>query len=404
MTSDDQAEDARRVAAIRGYEALENIPRKDLQALVELAARVCEVPMATINLITADQQVQIATVGFAAAICSRDDSMCARVLGEREPVVVSDASQDDRWRDNPFVTGEIGNVRFYASRTLVTPEGTSIGTLCVFDEKPRTLTPDQVDSLSTLADRVVDMLELTMQAQELAESLGQVEQMRSELERSNEQLAAFAGQVSHDLRNPLASVAMSLNLLEEEMEEQAVDPMTVDLLATAQRGATRMQVLIEDLLAFARIGGELRRTPVDLGEVVAAVREDLAVPLAAADVEVAALPTVVGDRVQLHAVVQNLVANAAKFLRPGTTPEISIAARRSDDDAAWRVEIADRGTGVSAEDAVRAFEPLARLDQSVEGSGIGLATCRRVVEAHGGRIGLEPRAGGGTTAWFEIPD
>ena len=113
--------------------------------------------------------------------------------------------------------------------------------------------------------------------------------------------------------------------------------------------------------------------------------------LETATVDVDRLPRVVGDPVQLRAVLQNLVANAAKFTRPGEPARIAISAERW--DGCWRLKVVDHGIGVPPEDRERVFEPLARVDHRVEGSGIGLATVRRVIEAHAGRIGLtdDPR-------------
>ena len=102
--------DAQRVAEIGRYRVLVDPPRADLLALVEIAAQVADVPMATINLITDTEQHQIATHGFDASVCSREDSMCNVVLGAGAPVIVPDASDDARFRDNPFVTGAIGSV------------------------------------------------------------------------------------------------------------------------------------------------------------------------------------------------------------------------------------------------------------------------------------------------------
>ncbi|MBA2952229.1 GAF domain-containing sensor histidine kinase [Nocardioides sp. CGMCC 1.13656] len=382
-------QDARRVAEIGKYRVLVDPPRKDLIALTEIAAQIARVPMATINLITDDAQHQVATHGFDGAICRREDSMCNVVLDAGAPVVVPDASQDPRWRDNPFVTGEIGSVRFYATHQLTTPEGVVIGTLCVFDEQPRSLSDEQEHALVGLADRVVDLLELELRTREL--------------ERSNEQLAAFAGQVSHDLRNPLTAVTLSLTMLGDDIDPD--DPEDADksfLVHRAIGGARRMQTLIDDLLKFARVGGELQRGAVDLGGVLDDVVEDLAVPLAKATVITGDLPTVTGDAVQLRAVLQNLVANAAKFVRPGEPPHIEVDAVRL--DGRWRVEVADRGPGIPEEERERVFQPLARIDEEVDGSGIGLSTCRRIIDAHGGRIGLVDAAYGGTCAWFELPD
>lgn len=377
-------QDARRVAQIGKYEVLLSPPRRDLLALAEIAAQVAQVPMATINLITDTEQHQVATYGFDGAICRRDDSMCNVVLEDGEPVVVPDARHDPRWSDNPFVTGELGNVRFYATHQLRTPEDVVIGTLCVFDEEPRTLTEQQEHALTGLADRVVDLLELELRSREL--------------QRSNEQLAAFAGQVSHDLRNPLAAVTMSLSMLGDE-----IGPADQEFLVRrAIGGAGRMQTLIDDLLKFARVGGELHRGPVDLSAVLDEVVEDLAVPLATATVVKGDLPTVTGDAVQLRAVLQNLVANAAKFVRPGEPPHIEVDSVLL--DGRWRIEVSDRGPGVPEDQRERVFQPLARIDEEVDGSGIGLSTCRRIIDAHGGRIGLTDAAYGGTCAWFELPE
>jgi signal transduction histidine kinase len=390
--------DRRRVEAIDAYAVLRTPVRRELRALVELAARVCDVPMATINLITATEQHQVAAVGFDAAICRREDSMCAAVLSVGEQVVVPDARLDDRFRDNPFVTGEIGNVRFYATTHLVTPDGVVIGTLCVFDEQPRVLGAEQAESLATLAEQVVDVLELDVRTRQLTRLVERLKETQDELERSNEQLAAFAGQVSHDLRNPLTAVRLALLMLEEELEPGTDLTM---ILARAVSGTDRMGQLIDNLLAFGRLGGSLRRVPVDLGRLVDEVREDLAVTLADATLTVGELPVVTGDPVHLRALLQNLLANAAKFARPGAPSRIDVSAERR--GARWRVEVADDGRGIAPGDRERVFEPLTQLDSSVDGSGIGLATCRRVVQAHGGTIGLDESPSGGTLAWFELP-
>lgn len=388
-------DDRRRVLEIDNYRVLTRPPRKDLLALVEVAAQVAGVPMATINLITEGEQHQVAAHGFDAAVCSREDSMCNLVLHVGHPVIVPDASRDPRFWDNPFVTGVIGDVRFYATHQLVTPQGVVIGTLCVFDVQPRVLDDDQARALASLADRVVDLLELDLRTRDL-------ERAQAELQRSNAQLAAFAGQVSHDLLNPLTAVSMSLRMAQEQLDEPGGADRVPWLLDRAVGGAERMQSLIDDLLAFARIGGRLARVPVSLNDVARDVREDLAAVLGGASLDVARLPRVVGDPVQLRAVLQNLLANAAKFTRPGVPAEIAVTAERL--DGAWRLRVVDRGIGVPPEERERVFEPLARVDDGVPGSGIGLATVRRVIEAHGGRIGLTETPGGGTTVWFDLPD
>jgi signal transduction histidine kinase len=391
-------QDAARVEEIAQYAVLGGPPRRDLQALVALAAQICEVPSAVINLITASEQVQIAAVGMDPSVCAREDSMCAAVLHEADPVIVADASRDPRFAQNPFVNGVIGEVRFYAANHLVTPDGVAIGTLCVFDGEPRELDGDQRDALRTLADRVVDTLELGLRTRQLERSLGQLRAARDELRRSNEQLAHFAGQAAHDLRNPLSSVSMSLELLQKHA---SVDDDARSLVDGALAGTARMDRMIAELLAYGHVGGNLRRDDVDLDEVLADVRSDLAGELDGVDLVVADLPVVSGDRTQLRAVLQNLVANAVKFTRPLRSPRVTVSARPA--ESGWRVEVADNGPGIAPEDRERVLEPMVRGTTRVDGIGLGLAICARVVRAHGGDIGIGDGPDGGACVWLELP-
>ena len=377
--TDDQV----REQAIEEYGVLDARPRRELEALTELAALCGGVPMASINIITGVQQWQVAAYGFEATICERSDSMCARVLHEQAPVLVPDASLDERFAENPFVTGQVGAVRFYASQALTTPGGAVIGRLCVFDEKPHEVGPALARALSTIADRIVDVLELELTSQRLRVA--------------NERLGAFAGQVSHDLKNPLAAIRMSVELARDEADGDAA---LTRLLESAERGALRMDALISELLVFARGGGDPELVDVDLAGQMSHVIDDLGGVTTPGQVRVGELPVVRGDEVQLRTVLQNLVANAVKF-SPGGSP-VEVSADRL--PAGWWIGVADRGPGIPEVDRERAFEPLVRLDRSQPGSGIGLATCRRIVEAHGGRMGIVDHEGGGSVVWFELPD
>lgn len=380
-------DDALRVADIERYDVLHHAPRSELLAIVELAAKVCSTPMATINLITDVEQHQVATFGFDASVCSRSDSMCAVVLDEDTPIVVADARLDPRFQDNPFVTGVIGSVRFYASHKLVTLTGVTIGTLCVFDEQTRELDASQVEALATLADRIVDVLELSWRSRALAVS--------------NERLSTFAGRVSHDLKTPLASLTMALGLLRDELAVGTDAEGTSWLLDRAIDGSERMAAMIDHVLSYAQLGGGLTVGPVDLGDVLADALQDLVGKLEGVSVTYADLPVVPADRSQLHAVLQNAIDNSAKYRDPDRPLHIEVTAELVEER--WHVRIADNGRGVPEADRTRVFDPRVRLVDDNAGSGIGLDTCRRVVQAHGGTIGLDETPGGGTTLWFELP-
>jgi signal transduction histidine kinase len=242
--------DEARVDAIAAYEVLDGSPQPaGLHALTELAAMVSGVPMAAINLITGDQQHQLAAVGFDPVECRREDSMCAAVLDEPGPVVVADAREDDRFRDNPFVTGELGRTRFYASHRLVTPDGTTIGRLCVFDEQPREGDASRHQALAALAGRVVDVLELELARRRLEDAHRQVAEAET-------RLATFASQVGHDLKNPLSAISMSLEMAREEAgaADRTVSQDLLDLRERAGRSTARMQSMIDEILVLARGG------------------------------------------------------------------------------------------------------------------------------------------------------
>ena len=378
--------DAKRVADIERYDVLGHAPRSELLAIVELAAKVCSTPMATINLITDIEQHQVATFGFNAAVCDRKDSMCSIVLDEDTPIVVADASLDARFRDNPFVNGVIGNVRFYASHKLVTLSGVTIGTLCVFDERPRDLDSSQIDALATLADRIVDVLELSWRSRQLAVS--------------NERLSTFAGRVSHDLKTPLATLSMSLGLLQEQLAE-GLDADGADrLLERAISGSRRMAAMIDDVLSYASLGGGLEVEDVSLDDLLTETLADLDGAMTGVTVMRGALPVVRADRAQLRSLMQNVLDNASKYR--SADRDLTIAVTCEARDEVWHVRIADNGRGVPAGERSRVFDPRVRLDSDAAGSGIGLDTCRRVVQAHGGTIGLDETPGGGATLWFQL--
>ncbi len=387
----DAVADITRREAIAEYRVVGQPPEPDLEGLVQLAATICGVSTAVINIIDDRSQHQIAAVGFEASVCAREDSMCAVVFRHPGHVVVPDAREDERFRDNPFVTGEIAEVRFYASSPLITPAGVPIGTLCVFDERVGDLAEQDSQALALLARQVIDVLELR--------------RITRELGRSNEQLAHFAGQVSHDLRNPLTALAGFLEIAADS-PELADAPVAAHALERADAAAARMGALVADLLDFARVGGQPRRGVVDLASLVRDVTDDLDVPIrtSGAVVSVGALPTISGDATQLRALLQNLLANAIKFsAASGAAPTIEVRAHAL--TGGWRLTIDDDGPGVPVEQRERVFGLLERGDgPEVDGLGIGLSTCRRIVEAHGGRIGIEESPLGGASVWVVLPE
>jgi light-regulated signal transduction histidine kinase (bacteriophytochrome) len=199
-------------------------------------------------------------------------------------------------------------------------------------------------------------------------------------------------------------VSSYLQLLRRRYHGQ-IDEDADEFIDFAVEGANRMRALIEDLLAYSRAGRGAEPRPVDCGYVVADVLSSLAAAVAdaRARVNVGSLPIVLADRVSLAQLFQNLIANALKFRRgPGTCVWVSA---EPEGPAMWRFSVADDGIGIDSRHRERVFKMFQRLHdrESFEGTGIGLAICRKIVERQGGRIWADDRDGGGTIFHFTLP-
>jgi signal transduction histidine kinase len=219
----------------------------------------------------------------------------------------------------------------------------------------------------------------------------------TEQRRMEAELRSYADVVAHDLSEPVAGIALLVRMLERRAEE----PPPAEVLRQLRASTERARDLVDGVLLYAR-AGELSAERVALGGLVGEVAEDLRPSLeaAGATLEIGELPEVEGDPRQLRRVLQNLVGNAVKFR--GEAPlRVELSALR--DSQEWVVTVRDNGVGVDADHASRIFEMFSRANNKTEGVGIGLAVCRRIVEAHGGRIWVEAAEGGGSAFRFTMP-
>jgi signal transduction histidine kinase len=226
-----------------------------------------------------------------------------------------------------------------------------------------------------------------------------------ELQRSNEELEQFAGAASHDLVRPMAAAHGYLELLTEQYAE-ALGTQGGQWVASAARAVGRMQQLVDALLTYARAGqASFVPQPVDLGDVMTAVLDDLRPALEPAECKVdipEALPTVTGDETLLRQLLQNLVDNALKYSRSDRPCRVTVAASHL--GPSWHLTVADNGIGIPPDQRDRVFEMFAQLNpETRKGHGIGLSTCQRIAARHGGTIQIEDTPGGGTTMRLTLP-
>ncbi|WP_173980250.1 PAS domain S-box protein [Magnetospirillum sp. UT-4] len=243
-------------------------------------------------------------------------------------------------------------------------------------------------------------------ADELVEANSRLARQAEELARSNAELEQFSYVASHDLRQPLRMVSSYVSLLERRIEA-LLDEEGRQFIHFARDGAQRMDRLITDLLAYSRIGrSDAAPEPVPLGEVAEEALHDLQAAVADSQGEVTVpegLPVVSGVRSELARLFLNLIGNALKYRAPGTSPVVAVSWR--DAGPAWEIAIRDNGIGIAPDQRERAFGIFQRLHghERYEGTGIGLAVCRKIVENHGGRIWLEGNDGPGCTVRFCLP-
>jgi light-regulated signal transduction histidine kinase (bacteriophytochrome) len=225
-----------------------------------------------------------------------------------------------------------------------------------------------------------------------------------DLARSNEELERFAYIASHDLTEPLRMVASYTQLLERRYRDR-LEGEALEFMDFIVGGTVRMKRLIDDLLAYSRVGRQAKHQPVRMDDVLDDVLSNLQQLIAekSATIERDPLPVVTADRTAMTQLLQNLVGNALKFQNGTRSVVVRIAA--SEQESGWTFSVADNGIGIAPEHFERIFVIFQRLHarDGYGGTGIGLAICKKIVERHGGRIWLESQPGVGTRFFFTLP-
>ncbi len=252
---------------------------------------------------------------------------------------------------------------------------------------------------------MADLVALALESVERARFELELSRKAAELERSNAELEEFAYIASHDLQEPLRMVSSFLALLRNRFGKD-LDPKAIEYVAHAVDGATRMQGLIRSLLEYSRVQRNAKAPQaVAADAALAEALDNLRLQIEQTGTTVRSpdpLPRVCIPHPQLVQLFQNLIGNALKF-RGQAIPEVRVGATR--DREQWSFAIADNGIGIDPADGKRLFVIFQRLHTRTEypGTGIGLAICRKIVEAQGGRIWVEPNPDGGSIFRFTLP-
>ncbi len=395
--------EAARLASLEALAILDTPPEQAYEDAVLLAAQLCDTPIALISLLDADRQWFKARIGLSMAQNPREHAFCAHaILEPRDVLLVTDATKDKRFCQNPLVTGTPG-IRFYAGVPLVAPDSEVVGTLCVIDAKPRTLSKQQQGALTALARLVEQQFSLRKKAKELSDA-------RKEAERANRAKNYFMAAMSQEIRTPLNGVLgmcelLALTQLSDQQAEYA---------ATALSSGKVLLNLVNDVLDVSTLEAE----DFSLGEddfcpraLMETTRQAVAesARLKGLDLQLhlaEPVPShVKGDLGRLQQILLNLIGNAIKFTARGSV-HVHVALEPDARGFLFKASVIDTGIGISEEKQLGLFQPFTQADSSIArrfgGAGLGLAICRRLTERMGGTIGLESECGVGSRFFFSV--
>jgi len=379
-----------RLSALYDYGLLDSDQESVFDELTELAASICDVPIALITLVDESRQWFKARVGLDTQETTRSVAFCTHAILQPDMFIVPDALQDPRFADNPLVTGA-PYIRFYAGAPLFSPEGYGLGTLCVIDTKPRVLTEKQLTSLAILRTHVLKLFELR--------------RVTRELELSNRELDTYNTTVSNDLRAPLrAMMGFSQLLLDEHAVE--LNAEAKDLLKRIDSSAIKLDQHCIDLAALSRISQQnLQYRRINLSHLAEELIAKLKNTEPMRNVEVVIHPHLIamGDSELLRIVIDNLLDNAWKFTTKCEQARIEFT-KESDNDGVTFI-VRDNGVGFKMAYASKLFQPFQKIHLNSEypGHGIGLAIVKRIIDRHGGTIRADSTINEGTTIRFTLP-
>ena len=391
-------EEERRIARLLELELLDTPAEADYDDLTRLAAQICGTPVSLVTLLDDKRQWFKSRQGLDATETPRSVSFCGHAIHtENEPFIVTDARNDIRFHDNPLVTGDL-KVVFYAGIPLTNGEGLPYGTLCVIDHQPRQLSGEQIDALRTIARQVMRLLDLRKAGKDLQSSLAKLNNQKTELER-------FASVMAHDLKTPLANISGLIKLFELDHLSK-VGPDGAKLLEMIDQSSAELRTLIDGVLNYSRTSMLLNEefTEVRIGELIDSLNRTLNANGQSTIALTAAIDHIWSNKSAVQQILLNLVSNALKY-NDKTRPIIEVICTQERGN--YRIEVRDNGPGIEPENherIFRLFQTTGKKDRNGErGTGIGLATVKRLVEALSGSVECNSNTPNGARFVVKLP-
>ncbi|RMA64508.1 sensor histidine kinase [Ulvibacter antarcticus] len=385
-----------RLEALQEYGLLDTLPDRDFDTITALASSICDVPISLISLLDSDRNFLKSHHGIPFNESPRDISFCGHAILDENPIfIVPDARKDLRFINNPLVKTQ--DAIFYAGVRLLSPTGYPLGTLCIFDKKPRSLTETQQESLKMLGHQVMNLLEARKKNKELII-------LRDIMKAKNKELKNFAGIISHDMKMPLANMIVTADLLKAKYGTQ-LDEQALKYLSYLKQSSFTLSDYISGLLAHYE-SDKIRKNDVEvfnlqhlLEEIFDLLNINMAceINFPEEDIEVRC------NRAALEQILLNLIGNSLKY---NDKEKIIIDIECNRVKNKYLFKITDNGIGIPLEkqhEIFKLFSIVGNLDRNGnKGHGIGLSTVKKLILNLGGNISVTSELGKGTTFSFFI--
>jgi len=380
-----------RLLALNSYNIIDTPPERDYDNLTELAATICDAPIALITILDKDRNFFKSRYGIALTETPRNVSFCGHAILEDDIFIVEDVTKDERFFDNPL-TKEY-NIGFYAGVPLINESGYKLGTICVYDFKPKKLNTSQIKTIKTLGKQVINLFELKKKNDNL-------NAIREELEQRNDQLKSFASLVSHDLKSPLSNIISLTDLLKEENQNN-LSKDSLQYLEYIEESTTILKDYIDGMLLYYTANELLKSKKEDVE--LKSITEDIK------NIHVSENVKIVCNNILIHKVnkaaitqiLMNLVDNSLKYNdKPNRIVEINYEKQ----DSHHKFSVTDNGIGIPEAELEQIFEIFKTVKNSYNnpGTGIGLSTVKNLVEKQNGKISVTSELGKGSTFSFTI--
>lgn len=389
------ANEALRQRALDEYDILDTLSEKEFDDITLIAAQICDTPVALISLVDRDRQWFKSKIGVEGTETHRDVAFCAHAINNPSQIFeVQNADLDERFFDNPLVTGE-AQVKYYAGAPLLTEDGYAIGNLCVIDHKARVLNEMQHETLSALSRQVVAQLELK-------KKIKQLEKVTEELKLKNEETTKISYVLAHDIKAGIRNIVTLSNIIKEDFQIESAE--INQYFSLMNERAIYLQELVTGILNLARAENEEKPSKIALKTLVDQIVEivqptsDIKIENLCDDMELTI------NKTALIQIIQNLLTNAIKY---NDKPVVEIKITSFSDATHHTISIADNGIGIGQSDLETIFKIFSTVSGKdrfgQKGNGIGLATVKKLVDKLNGEISLTSELGKGTQFTIQLP-